>query len=136
MSLATHRKNAGTTQNPIIWVCHSLGGIIAKRALLYANDVRDPELEFCRSIYVSTYAMIFLGTPHEGSNLAPWAQVLQGMSGVIPRRMFDSEPVLLKTLKKDNVVLQEINSHFLDIYRRFKIHMVRENKKTDLKWTV
>ena len=136
MSLATHRRNAGTTKNPIIWVCHSLGGIVTKRALLYANDVRDPELEICRSIYVSTYAMIFLGTPHTGSKLAPWAHVLQGMSGVIPRKMFDSEPVLLKTLKKDNEVLQEINHHFLDIYRRFKIHMVRENKKTDLKWTV
>jgi pimeloyl-ACP methyl ester carboxylesterase len=136
MSLATHRRHSGTTENPIIWVCHSLGGIITKRALLYSNDVRDPDLDICRSIYVSTYAIIFLGTPHTGSNLAPWGRILQGMAGILPRKVFDSEPVLLKTLKKDNEVLQEINTHFLDIYRRFKIHMVRENKKTDLKVTV
>lgn len=136
MSLATHRRNAGATKNPIIWVCHSLGGIIAKRALLYSYDVLDPELDICRSIYVSTYAMIFLGTPHTGSNLASWGHALQGMSGIVPRKFFDSEPALLETLKKDNVVLQEINLHFRDIYRRFKIHMVRENQKTDLKWTV
>ncbi|SPO01370.1 uncharacterized protein DNG_04046 [Cephalotrichum gorgonifer] len=136
MSLATHRRNANTTRNPIIWVCHSLGGVVAKRALLYSNDVRDPELDLWRSIYVSTYAMIFLGTPHTGSNLASWGRILQGMSGVVPKKVFDSEPVLLKTLKKENATLQEINVHFLDIYRRFKIHMVRENQKTDLKWTV
>lgn len=135
-SLATHRRNAGTKKNPIIWVCHSLGGIIAKRALLYSYDVLDPELDICRSIYVSTYAMIFLGTPHTGSNLASWAHTLQAMSGIAPRKWFDSESNLLETLKKDNVGLQEINLHFCDIYRRFKIHMVRENQKTDLKWTV
>lgn len=107
-----------------------------KRALLYSNDLRDPDLEIQRSIYISTYGIIFLGTPHTGSSLAPWARVLQAMSGALPKKFLDSEPVLLKTLKKDNVVLQEINNHFLDIYQRFKIHMVRENKKTDLKYTV
>jgi len=135
-SLTTHRRDAGTARNPIIWVCHSLGGILLKRALLYSNDLRDPDLEIQRSIYISTYGIIFLGTPHTGSSLAPWARVLQAMSGALPKKFLDSEPVLLKTLKKDNVVLQEINNHFLDIYQRFKIHMVRENKKTDLKYTV
>ncbi|CAI4215660.1 unnamed protein product [Parascedosporium putredinis] len=106
------------------------------RALLYSNDVRDPALEIQRSLYVSTYGIIFLGTPHTGSNLASWGRILQAMSGVVPKKILNTEPVLLKTLKKDNVVLQEINNHFLDIYQRFKIHMVRENKKTDLKYTV
>ncbi|CAI4214639.1 unnamed protein product [Parascedosporium putredinis] len=114
----------------------TLGGILLKRALLYSNDVRDPALEIQRSLYVSTYGIIFLGTPHTGSNLASWGRILQAMSGVVPKKILNTEPVLLKTLKKDNVVLQEINNHFLDIYQRFKIHMVRENKKTDLKYTV
>ncbi|GAO18377.1 hypothetical protein UVI_02009880 [Ustilaginoidea virens] len=53
----------------------------------------------------------------------------------MPRKFFESESVLLKTLKKDNETLSNINNHFLDIYQRFRIHMVHENHKTDIKGT-
>lgn len=133
-SLTQFRKSEGTERNPIIWVAHSLGGIVTKRALLYSNDVRAHHQEDFRSIFVSTYGIIFLGTPHTGSDMATWGRVLQQMSdAVIPRAFFHTESVLLKTLKKDNETLQSINSHFLDIYQRFRIHMVHENHMTDLK---
>jgi len=132
--LTNYRKSEGTTKNPILFVAHSLGGILVKRALLYSHDVRAAHHEEYRSIYVSTYGIIFLATPHTGSSMASWAHTLQAMSdAVVPRRLFDSEPILLKTLKRDNERLREINNHFLDIYQRFKIHMVHENHKTDLR---
>jgi alpha-beta hydrolase superfamily lysophospholipase len=134
--LTTYRKSEGTTRRPIIWVAHSLGGLLLKRALLYSNDVRATHHEEYRSIYVSTYAIIFLGTPHMGSGSAAWGHVLQAMSdAVIPKKLFESESVLLKTLKRDNERLQEVNNHFMDIYQRFKIHMAHENHKTDLRGT-
>ena len=133
-SLTHYRKDEQTSQNPIIWVCHSLGGILVKRALLYSNDLKSSQHEDYRSIYVSTYGIVFLGTPHTGSDMAAWATVLQAMSdAVMPKTFFQSESVLLKTLKKDNETLQNINNHFLDIYQRFKILMAHENHKTDLK---
>ncbi|KAK3321656.1 hypothetical protein B0H66DRAFT_638213 [Apodospora peruviana] len=135
-SLTQYRKSEGTERNPIIWVAHSLGGIVTKRALLYSNDVRAHHQEDFRSIFVSTYGIVFLGTPHIGSDIATWGRILQYMSDVvIPRKFFETESVLLKTLKKDNETLQSINSHFLDIYQRFRIHMVHENHTTDLKGT-
>ncbi|KAI1812433.1 hypothetical protein GGS20DRAFT_22582 [Poronia punctata] len=135
-SLTHYRKDEGTFRNPIIWVCHSLGGILVKRALLYSNDLRTSQHEDYRSIFVSTYGIVFLGTPHTGSDLATWGTILQAMSdAVVPRPFFQSEPVLLKTLKKDNETLQNINNHFLDVYQRFKILMAHENHKTDLKGT-
>ncbi|KAF4343415.1 SERAC1 [Fusarium beomiforme] len=133
-NLTLHRQSENTFKNPIIWVCHSLGGILVKRALLYSSDVREPHLEDFRSIFVSTFGLVFLGTPHVGSDAATWGLILQAMSdAVIPKRFFDSESVLLKTLKKDNETLANINSHFLDIYQRFEIHMIRENQETDIK---
>ena len=137
VTLLTHyRKSEESTRHPIIWVAHSLGGILAKRALLYSNDVRAQHHEDDRSIFVSTYGIIFLGTPHTGSDAATWGHVLQSMSdAVVPRKFFDTEPVLLKTLKRDSETLQNINSHFLDIYQRFHIHMAHENHKTDIKGT-
>ncbi|KAI1429014.1 hypothetical protein F5Y12DRAFT_588025 [Xylaria sp. FL1777] len=135
-SLTHYRKDELTSSNPIIWVCHSLGGILVKRALLYSNDLRTSQHEDYRSIYVSTYGIVFLGTPHTGSDIATWGTVLQAMSdAVVPRSFFQSESVLLKTLKRDNETLQNINSHFLDVYQRFKILMAHENHKTDLKGT-
>ncbi|KAI1855087.1 hypothetical protein JX265_012275 [Neoarthrinium moseri] len=135
-SLTHYRKDELSSRNPIIWVCHSLGGILVKRALLYSNDLKTSQHEDYRGIYVSTYGLIFLGTPHSGSDMGAWAVMLQAMSdAVIPKAFWHSEPVLLKTLKKDNETLQNINNHFLDIYQRFKILMAHENHKTDLKGT-
>ncbi|PCD19552.1 hypothetical protein FGRA07_05301 [Fusarium graminearum] len=133
-NLMLHRRSQGTSKNPIIWACHSLGGILVKRALLYSHDVRETRLEDLGSIYISTFGLIFLATPHVGSDAAAWGVIVQAMAAaLIPRRFFDSEPVLLKTLRKDNETLVNINSHFLDIYQRFEVHMVRENQKTDVK---
>ncbi len=135
-SLTHYRKDEQTSHHPIIWVCHSLGGILVKRALLYSNDLKASQHEDYRSLYVSTYGIVFLGTPHTGSDVATWGTILQSMSdAVVPRSFFQSESVLLKTLKRDNETLQNINNHFLDIYQRFKILMAHENHKTDLKGT-
>jgi hypothetical protein len=132
-SLTTHRKNASSTRAPIIWVAHSLGGILVKSALLYSDRVRTAHHEELRSIYVSTYGIIFLGTPHTGSNLASWGRVLQAMSdAVMAKRFFQTEPVLLRTLKRDSEKLQEINNSFLNIYPRFRVHMAHESQKTRL----
>lgn len=133
-TLTHYRKSEGTERNPIIWVAHSLGGILTKSALLYSNDVRAHHQEDLRSIFVSTYGIIFLGTPHNGSDAAAWGRIIQRMvDAVVPRKMFETESVLLKTLKKDNEALQQISNHFMDIYQRFRIHMAHENHKTDVK---
>ncbi len=135
-SLALFRRGEGRAQKPLLWVAHSLGGLVVKRALLYASDLRAAHHDDYRAVFVSTYGIIFLGTPHAGADAASWACVLQAMAdAVLPRKLFESESVLLKTLKRDNETLANINSHFLDIYQRFRIHMVHENHKTDVKGT-
>ncbi|KAL2268471.1 hypothetical protein VTJ83DRAFT_3317 [Remersonia thermophila] len=133
-TLTAYRKSQGTERLPIIWVAHSLGGILTKRALLYSNDLRDPHQEDLRSIYVSTYGIIFLGTPHGGADIAAWGAVVERMAdALVPKKIITTESVLLKTLKKDSETLQQITNHFLDIYQRFKIHMVHESHKTSAK---
>lgn len=135
-SLTLFRRGEGRVRKPIVWVAHSLGGILVKRALLYSSDLRAAHHDDYRSVFVSTYGIVFLGTPHAGAGAASWGCVLQAMSdAVLPRKFFESESVLLKTLKKDNETLANINNHFLDIYQRFRIHMVHENHKTDIKGT-
>lgn len=54
---------------------------------------------------------------------------------LLPKKLVDTEPHLVRTLKSNNETLQNINLHFLDIYERFEIHMAHEAVKTDLKGT-
>ncbi|KZZ94219.1 LipA and NB-ARC domain protein [Moelleriella libera RCEF 2490] len=145
--LTMFRRAADTLRNPIVWVAHSLGGIVVKRALLYSNDVRHAPPahhhhgggdDDVRAVFLSTYAVVFLGTPHlgAGSAVGGWACVLQRIvDAVLPRRLFHSEPVLLRALRRDNETLADINCHFLHVYQRFRVHMVHECHKTDVKGT-
>ena len=59
-------RAAGT---PIVFVCHSLGGIIVKKLILKANSVR--EVDTPTGIFLDRIAgVVFLATPHDGSTLA------------------------------------------------------------------
>jgi len=57
------------------------------------------------------------------------------VDALVPKKLVDTEAVLVKTLKTNNQTLQNINLHFLDIYQNFKICMAHETVKTDLKGT-
>lgn len=135
-NLALERKSEEVANHPIIWVAHSLGGILVKRALELSNDLTSKNADDNRSIFVSTFGIIFLGTPHTGADPAKWGLILQGMvDALVPKKFMDTEPQLVKTLQTNNETLQNINLHFLDIYQRFRICMVHESVKTDLKGT-
>ncbi|EEU46384.1 uncharacterized protein NECHADRAFT_78939 [Fusarium vanettenii 77-13-4] len=132
-SVINHRQREGTCKNPIIWVCHGLGGSIVKQALVHSNAIHEPHLQYQRSIFVSTYGIVFLGTPHT-EDASTWGQVLQAMSDAIaPKRLFGGEPMLLKTLKKDPEALTRIDNRFCNIYRNFEILMVHENQPSEIK---
>ncbi|OBT62385.1 hypothetical protein VE03_08516 [Pseudogymnoascus sp. 23342-1-I1] len=134
--LSMERMSEDKEENAIIWVAHSLGGILVKRALELSNDLTSKSADPSRSIYVSTYGIIFLGTPHLGADGAKWGQVLHSLiKTVMPKKIVETEDQLLKTLQNNNETLQNINLHFLDIYQRFEIDMVHEAMRTDLKGT-
>lgn len=107
-----------------------------KRALTYSASVRHSHTEHLRSIFVSTYGILFLGTPHNGSDLAKWGSMLQSIcSVVLPKKFLDSSPQLVDALKTNNETLQNINRFFMEISNRFHIYFFHEGKPTDLKGT-
>jgi hypothetical protein len=135
-NLALERKSEETSDHPIIWVAHSLGGILVKRALELSSDLTSKNADDLRSIFVSTYGIIFLGTPHTGADAAKWGLILQSMvSALLPKKIVDTEGQLVRTLQTNNETLQNINLKFLDIYQRFQVCMVHEGIPTDLKGT-
>ena len=57
----------GLGSRPLIFVCHSLGGLLAKQVLRTAGD--DSRADW-KAVRDNTAAVMFLSTPHAGSHLA------------------------------------------------------------------
>lgn len=91
--LASKREDAD--ERPILFVAHSLGGIIVKRALVEAK--LDGTYEAIRN---ATYGIAFFGTPHQGGNFAKLGDIVASiMRGVLqnPKNTF------IEALKKDSL---------------------------------
>jgi len=58
-----HLRVNGLSQRRLIFVTHSLGGLLVKRMLRHAHDLSDPILSRTERIF-------FLATPHTGARLA------------------------------------------------------------------
>ncbi|KAK9357218.1 hypothetical protein V1504DRAFT_94113 [Lipomyces starkeyi] len=97
-------------RRPIIFVAHSLGGIVCKYAILLSkNGDRST-----RDVYDSTLAIAFLGTPHEGSAMANFAISISRLLGLITQ----TNRNILKCLKSSSGELFNINHDFLTLIRR------------------
>lgn len=51
---------------------------------------------------------------------------------VLPRKLLDTDPQLVKTLVSNNETLQNINSDFLEVFQQFQIDFVHETHRTDV----
>ncbi|KAG9377114.1 Tetratricopeptide repeat-containing domain protein [Pyrenophora tritici-repentis] len=57
-----------TSKRPIIFVAHSLGGIVVKSVLNHSDAARRGALKEHRAIKLLTYGILFIGTPHQGGS--------------------------------------------------------------------
>ena len=68
----------GFGERPILFICHSLGGLLAKQILRMACDSTEPRK---KAIFTNARAVLFLATPHTGATLASMAQAFRIIIG-------------------------------------------------------
>jgi pimeloyl-ACP methyl ester carboxylesterase len=78
--LAGRRITTDSRDRPLIFVAHSLGGLVVEQALLIARGSSQPHV---KALLPSTIAIAFMGTPHLGSRKADWAGPLTQMSNLL-----------------------------------------------------
>ncbi|GAA93219.1 hypothetical protein AKAW_11331 [Aspergillus luchuensis IFO 4308] len=111
--LTTDRVNHNATSRPIIFVAHSLGGLICKKAILSSRN--NPEVHL-QNIFKYTKGVIFMGTPHKGSWMAKWAKIPAEPLGLVK----SMNKYLLDILQTDNQFLQSIQTDFLSMIRELQ----------------
>jgi len=89
----------GIGERPLIFIVHSLGGILLKQILRTSNDSTDEDYT---AIGESVNLAVFLSTPHTGASLASL------MSFVFPKLKSPH----IDLLTKDNGALFELNNHY------------------------
>ncbi|KAF5588729.1 Pfs domain protein [Fusarium subglutinans] len=127
-ALSTERRLTQTERTPILFIGHSLGGIILKAALVKAELARVGHLEHFKAIQLSTYAVIFLGTPHQGGEGIPLAQVLRQISSIVS---YTNKKILSK-MERNSEWLQELQSDYNAISQEFETIFFYETIKMDV----
>ncbi|KAI2471901.1 Alpha/Beta hydrolase protein [Annulohypoxylon bovei var. microspora] len=89
---------------PLIFICHSLGGIIVKRALVHSSSD-----SLYRNINKSTYGIVFFGTPHNGGAYAEIGHQIAKFCRYILRNPSNT---FMHALKKNSVFLDSITGDF------------------------
>eukprot|EP00026_Physarum_polycephalum_P005103 Phypoly_transcript_05131.p1 GENE.Phypoly_transcript_05131~~Phypoly_transcript_05131.p1 ORF type:complete len:332 (-),score=51.60 Phypoly_transcript_05131:94-1089(-) len=61
------------THTPVVFITHSMGGLLVKLALCEASRSHNSRYE---QVLKNTKGVVFFATPHRGSNLAAWGSLL------------------------------------------------------------
>ncbi|KAI9769489.1 MAG: hypothetical protein M1840_003966 [Geoglossum simile] len=129
--LFANRSLGDALRRPITFLCHSLGGIVVKRALDYSAGLRAKTVEHLRSIFVSTSGIIFLSTPHNGADPARWRHMLQSLhETALPSDTPLYGTQLVSALEPQSAALQDINISFAQIMSQFRLFFLHETIKT------
>lgn len=111
-------EDLGIGKVPIIFVVHSMGGLVVKKAYILGQN--DEEYQIMTSMIS---AVVFLATPHRGTNLA---EVLNR----VLRVSFQSPREFITDLNKSSSSLEGINEEFRHIAPKLSIFSFYETLTT------
>lgn len=97
----------GVKQTPVVWLAHSMGGLIVKQLLVSAAESGNEDEKICDN----TKALLFFSTPHKGSSVANMPRAAAAV-------FWPSTDV--KQLQENSPLLLELNKNFLNVADKYK----------------
>ncbi|KAM7210197.1 hypothetical protein V8F06_014418 [Rhypophila decipiens] len=129
--ISVANERIGAPSRPLLFIAHSLGGILTKFALRISQDCTGGADAWMKAVRESTVGVIFFATPHSGSELASWGELLRRMASVFTV----TNPKLLAALNSqaDNGQLEELRTSFVKMLGpssegKFRVFSFRETK--------
>ncbi|CAN9507916.1 unnamed protein product [Ophioblennius macclurei] len=113
-------KQAGVGERPVVWVAHSMGGLLVKKMLLDASA--DPDMD---GLLNNTKGILFYSVPHHGTFMAEYSVNVRYL-------LFPS--IEVRELCKDSPALLNLNENFLNIAKEkdFKVLSFAETLPTNI----
>lgn len=96
---------------PLIFITHSMGGLLVKQMLRHANDFGNHRWQ---AIVEQTRGIVFLSTPHSGADIASWIKHIGGILGTT---------VSIEELEAHHSRLRELNVLYRNQERLSQIPM-------------
>lgn len=103
-------------ERPIIFIAHSLGGLVCEQALLSCTEGGESNLE---KVFQSTRGIIFMGTPHAGADLATYGFQLAKLLNMVR----GTNAALLDPLRQKSEVLTTVQQRFQQSVARPEVLM-------------
>ncbi|TQV91653.1 ankyrin repeat protein [Cordyceps javanica] len=129
--LDLERGHVAERHRPLIFICHSLGGVVFKELLITLSL----QTERYQNLAKSVSGVIFLGCPHRGSRIASTAQLLSKIinAATLGRGVRTD---LLKALERSSEQLQEISRKAVRLLAPLTIVSFYETRLTNKAYIV
>jgi hypothetical protein len=128
-SLQADRSIEGCDHRPIIFVCHGLGGILVKKALAYSASRTSAQVIHLYTIFISTYGILFFGTPHTRTDTASWFALESTQSSEL-RTTIQAGGQFHTALNRNSETLGIITEQFAPLMKQFHIFYFWEEVQT------
>ncbi|ETP31702.1 hypothetical protein F442_19456 [Phytophthora nicotianae P10297] len=100
-NIGRDRQHSGAPARPVVFVTHSMGGLLTKKMLLLEREQRDQS-----GLADSTTAVVFLAVPHFGSDLA------KGVRSESIRKLIQAHPAIEDLAADLHGRLEDLNNSF------------------------
>ncbi|KAK5735538.1 hypothetical protein LTR17_008071 [Elasticomyces elasticus] len=136
LNLLRHKRRRAKLDNrPIIFVAHSLGGIMVNQETYHHRDwpdfvqalIKARQDDLYASIRRATYGLVFFGTPHRGGEHVPLGKLAARIVRAVYRNPNNS---FLEALEKDSIFADSIAQDFCNVAESFKVVSFYENRPT------
>ncbi|KAF2156673.1 hypothetical protein K461DRAFT_2120 [Myriangium duriaei CBS 260.36] len=104
--LADKRDTQSSATRKIFFIAHSLGGLVVKQAMALSKSESQQHL---KSIQEHTAGIVFLGTPHRGSDLAALANAV---NAIVKATGKNTNADIMQVLKRDSQLLASVEKFF------------------------
>ncbi|KLP00031.1 uncharacterized protein Y057_8585 [Fusarium fujikuroi] len=109
-SIVRLREKTNTEDLALVFAMHSLGGLVVQNALDLSRSSPEAHLN---SLESSTVGLLFMGTPHFGSNKARWG----GYCTAVVSLTSSPNKNIIEVLERDSEMLATIQHKFHEILR-------------------
>ncbi|RYP15106.1 hypothetical protein DL765_005929 [Monosporascus sp. GIB2] len=121
--LEVERQHTEERRRPLVFVCHSLGGVVFKEFLVHLSL----QLDRCHDLLRSVCGVVFMGTPHRGSRAAAPARLLSRIINVATLGSAVRSD-LIRTLQVSSIELETISRHATELLKELTIVSFYEQK--------